>query len=64
MVRRGAVWVTDIGRNNVTRIGAELREVVGAIAVPFRPTDVAVGEGAVWVAGGLDGVVTRIDPSP
>ena len=26
------------------------------------PTAVAVGEGAVWVAGGEDGTVARVDP--
>ncbi len=55
-----ALWVTDNGANNVTRIdptGLQTSTPVGNL-----PTGIAVGAGGVWVANSLDDTVTRIDP--
>jgi YVTN family beta-propeller protein len=47
----------------VTRIDPRRRTTAGTISVENRtPTGVAVGRGAVWVAHGLLGSLSRIDP--
>ena len=49
--------------NTVTRIDPATGKVAGAaIPVGNRPSDVAVGGGAVWVANQGDDSVTRIAP--
>jgi streptogramin lyase len=58
----GGVWVTSLDRS-VTRIDPATGEIVGdAMQVGDEPASVTVGEGAVWVANGGDGTVTRIEP--
>jgi hypothetical protein len=57
-----AVWVTSSART-VTRIDPATGQVVGdPVRVGDEPGSVSVGEGAVWVANGGDGTVTRIEP--
>ena len=46
----------------MTRIDPTTRKVEATIGVGAPPTGIAFGEGAVWVASGLAGTVTRIDP--
>jgi Tol biopolymer transport system component/streptogramin lyase len=74
-VGEGGVWVISFWDNTVTRIDPVTSQVVATIELQlpfsvcencpgprqFLPFDVAVGEGAVWVATGR-GVVARIDP--
>jgi streptogramin lyase len=61
-VGKQAVWVTSSDRT-VTRLDPATGEIVGApLPVGDEPGSVSVGEGAVWVANGGDGTVTRIDP--
>jgi YVTN family beta-propeller protein len=70
----GAVWVANLLDDTVLRIEGRLQsdsslsqwetlEVVARIPVGQGPSDIAVGEGAVWVANYLDGTVSRIDPA-
>ena len=38
-------------------------KVVGSIAVEGSPTDLAYGEGAIWILDQLQGTLTRVDPT-
>lgn len=56
------VWVADETGGTLQRVGAQTRRRIGRpIAVGRAPFALAVGEGAVWVAGG-DGSIRSIDP--
>src|SRR5262249_6761509 len=55
-------WVCRAG-GLVSRIDPDARRVVRTIHVGIDCNDVAVGFGSVWVAGGDDDRVVRIDPS-
>src|SRR4029079_8620179 len=59
----GAVWVPEPDRDTVARLDPGTGRIEARIPVSGRPTEVAVGEDAVWVAtnGGHSGV-WRIDP--
>ncbi len=69
----GSVWATDVGGlrpprparpGAVTRIAPGALAVVGApLETGKRPTAVAVGAGATWVANAADGTVTPILPA-
>jgi YVTN family beta-propeller protein len=48
--------------NSVGVVDPESGRIVGEIAVGTAPTNVALGEGAVWVTNGADHTVDRIDP--
>ncbi len=60
----GAVWVGNVGDRNLTRIdlddGSAAPTVVSLESV--TPTGIVVGEGAVWVAHGLAGALSRVEP--
>ena len=56
----GAVWITDNGADNVTRV--DPTGLLTPIAVGNGPSGIAVGDGGVWVADSLDNAVVRIDP--
>ncbi len=60
----GSVWVGNRGDDrSVTRIDSRDRTVLATIALDRRtPTGLAFGFGAVWVAHGRRGQVSRIDP--
>jgi len=68
----GSVWVTDSGSvlaatnergPTVSRIDPPARAVAGRpVPVGEGPTDIATGEGAVFVTSSGDGTVTRIEP--
>ena len=58
----GAVWVGSVDERTVSRIDPQTRTVEHAIQVPGRTTGIAFGYGSVWVAHGLLGRLTRIDP--
>ena len=58
----GSVWVGNIGDRNLTRVNVETRENAGAVTLNNQtPTGLAVGAGAVWVAHGLLGRLSRVD---
>ena len=46
---RGAVWVANQFEYTVSRIDPATNKVVATIKVGIQPTDVAIGEGAMWV---------------
>jgi YVTN family beta-propeller protein len=48
--------------NSVGVVDPESVRLVGDIAVGASPTNVAFGDGAVWITNGADGTVDRIDP--
>jgi YVTN family beta-propeller protein len=48
--------------DSVAVIDPQTNRVVASVPVGARPTAVAVGEDAVWVASADDGTVSRIDP--
>jgi DNA-binding beta-propeller fold protein YncE len=59
----GSVWVTNYGRDTVTRLDATTGEPIGApIPVGADPKGIAVGMGAVWVATAGACTLTRIVP--
>jgi YVTN family beta-propeller protein len=61
----GSLWVANFEGDSVTRIAIAGRgqgPVTTEIPVGDGPVDIAVGEDGVWVANGLDGTVTRLDP--
>jgi YVTN family beta-propeller protein len=60
----GAVWVTgDALDRRLFEIDPATSRVVRAIPLPFPPSAVAAGAGAVWVADQLDDDVAAIDPA-
>jgi len=48
--------------NSVAIIDPETGRLVGDVSVGTFPTDVVIGEGAVWATNTADGTVDRIDP--
>jgi ABC-type branched-subunit amino acid transport system substrate-binding protein/streptogramin lyase len=60
----GDVWVVgDPLDHRLWRIDAAAGKLRSAIALPFAPKDVAVGEGGVWVTSQVDDTVSRVDPA-
>jgi YVTN family beta-propeller protein len=58
-----SVWVGNLQDRNLTKIDARQRSAVAAISLENRtPTGIAVGAGAVWVAHGARGELSRVDP--
>jgi YVTN family beta-propeller protein len=53
---------TAVGENSVAVIDPRTNSVVADVAVGLRPSGLAVGEGAVWVANEDASTVSRIDP--
>ena len=62
-VGEGAVWVVgDPLDHTLWRIDPASGELLATIPLPFAPTDVAAGEGAVWVTSNLDDMLSQVDP--
>jgi YVTN family beta-propeller protein len=62
-VGAGSAWVGNLQDRNVTRIDLKTRTAAGTISLEYRtPTGIAVGTGAVWVAHGGRGELSRVDP--
>lgn len=58
-----SVWVGNLRDRTLTRIDARRRMPVGTISLGARtPTGLAVGRDGVWVAHGLRGELSRVDP--
>jgi YVTN family beta-propeller protein len=55
-----AVWLSDSGADNVTRV--DPTGLVTSLAVGHGPSGIAVGEGGVWVAETGDDRLVHIDP--
>jgi len=59
----GSVWVGNLDDRTLTRIDGARRTAVATISLDNRtPTGIAVGRGAVWVAHGVLGEISRVDP--
>jgi len=56
------VWVADRDHDTVSRIDSATNRVTQSSRVGVEPVAVAFGDGAVWVANGPDGTVSRIQP--
>jgi serine/threonine-protein kinase len=59
----GAVWVTSLLGDTVSRIDPQTNRVVATIPVGRGPYSIAAGGGAVWVTAAIDDTVSRIDPT-
>jgi YVTN family beta-propeller protein len=58
------VWVSGTYKNEVYRIDPATNAVVATIKVPGSPTQLAAGEGSIWVdAPRNGGMIHRIDPA-
>jgi peptide/nickel transport system substrate-binding protein len=57
----GALWVTNLEDQSVTRVDASSRQAVRNIPIGDTPAGVAATETAVWVTDG-SGDVSKIDP--
>src|SRR5688500_12969155 len=58
----GVLWLADPYDGVVWRVSLRPRLVMRTIDVGQGASRVAVGAGGVWVANGVRGTVTRIDP--
>ncbi len=59
----GSVWVGNVQDRTLTRVDAAALSAVGTIPLDDRtPSGIAVAPGAVWVAHGARGEVSRVDP--
>ena len=59
----GSVWVGNLDDRTLTRIDGGERSVAATVSLDNRtPTGIAVGLGAVWVAHGVLGEISRVDP--
>ncbi|MGH2463386.1 MAG: hypothetical protein ACRDFZ_07190, partial [Candidatus Limnocylindria bacterium] len=56
------LWVVDTSADAVVRYDIRSRDQA-SVSVGSRPTAIAIGADAVWVANSGDGTVSRIDPT-
>jgi streptogramin lyase len=67
-IGEGAIWVTNVADQTVSRIDPESAEEVATKSTLGTPTGVAVGVGAVWITNGFGSQtggsqVVRLDPA-
>jgi YVTN family beta-propeller protein len=61
--RGGSVWVGNLHDRNLTKIDGAKRAQSATISLEDRtPTGLAAGPGTVWVAHGLRGQLSQVDP--
>ena len=58
----GAVWVGSLDEGTLAARRSGARTVAQTFSLGATPTGLAYGAGAVWVAHGLTGEVSRVDP--
>jgi DNA-binding SARP family transcriptional activator/streptogramin lyase len=58
----GSIWVANVEDRTLSWIPLRTGRVHKNITLPGTPTGVAFGAGAVWVAHGLRGQLSRVDP--
>jgi class 3 adenylate cyclase/streptogramin lyase len=58
-----ALWYTASARPTLAKLDLQSIAPTQTFSVGRGPDGVAVGEGAVWVANGRDGTVSRVDPN-
>ena len=57
----GSAWISNSEDDTVTQIDIQTRRVVRTIGLGFQPTGLSAGNAAVWVVGGYDHQLARID---
>jgi DNA-binding SARP family transcriptional activator/streptogramin lyase len=57
----GAVWVTNVDDRTLSRIDPATLQETKVVGLGFEPTDLAADDEHVWVAGGYDHVLWRVD---
>ncbi len=57
----GSASISNSEEDTVTQVDVRTRRVVRTIGLGFEPTGVSAGGGAVWVVGGYDHQLARID---
>jgi DNA-binding SARP family transcriptional activator/DNA-binding beta-propeller fold protein YncE len=62
-VERDRVWVGGDDSGTVSAIDARSRRLVRTVTTGLFPSDIAAGDGSVWVVDGAHGRVARIEPS-
>ena len=58
-----SVWVASDDSRTVSSIDTRTHTISSLVSGIGFPSDVAVGEGAVWIVDGLTGKLARVDPS-
>jgi len=58
----GSAWVGNLDDRTLSRVDLKTRSVERPISLHATPTGIALGFGAIWVAHGLIGTVSRIAP--
>ncbi len=58
----GLVWVAGDDSRTVSAVDARTHRLVRTVPTGLFPSDVAAGEGAVWVVDGARGRVARVEP--
>jgi serine/threonine-protein kinase len=62
-VREGVAWIGNLDEKTLTKIDAMRHASAGTYPLDnLTPTGVAVGEGSVWVAHGVLGKLSAVDP--
>jgi Protein kinase domain len=59
----GSAWIANAEDGTVTQVSIETRRVVRTIGIGYEPTGLAGADRAVWVVGGYDHQLSRIDTS-
>jgi DNA-binding beta-propeller fold protein YncE len=57
-----SIWFASSAGDSLARIDERSVGTTRTFPVGAGPSDVAVGEGAVWVANSRDGTISRVDP--
>jgi YVTN family beta-propeller protein len=58
----GAAWIGNLDERTLTKIDVARRTSAGTYPLDNTPTGIAVGEGSVWVAHGVLGKLSAVDP--
>jgi YVTN family beta-propeller protein len=61
--RTGPVWVANVADRTLARIAPGTASLEKYVTLPATPTGLAVGFGFVWVAHGLRGQLSKVDPA-
>jgi branched-chain amino acid transport system substrate-binding protein len=62
-VGKDSVWITSRSDGTLWRVEGGAKPTLGSIELSRGITDVAAGDGAVWVVNSLAGALIRVDPA-